>query len=80
MAYELALKFIDQSSSFAHGFRLGQIEEKLNSFKSFKDLITREEVLQVDLMCKRYLATYSILPLNEEWFNLIVVSNIYKIN
>ena len=80
MAYELALKFIDQSSSFVHGFRLGQIEEKLNSFKSFKDLITREEVLQVDLMCKRYLATYSILPLNEEWFNLIVVSNIYKIN
>jgi hypothetical protein len=80
MAFELAMRFIDQSSSFARGFKCGQIEERLSTQIPFTDLILVEEREQIEMMCKRHLVTFTIIPISEEWLSLNVIPNIWRNN
>jgi hypothetical protein len=59
--FELVLPFVDQSSSFAHGFECGQLYQQMTDGKSIEgEQISEESREQVEKICKRFLYQYDI--------------------
>lgn len=74
MDSSLIMAFIDESPSFAHGFEIGQIWEKLKDGESFRGYAchsaNREQIIK---MCELFECNYTIEETSmEEWIYLTV--------
>ncbi len=66
--FNLVMSFNDQSNSFTHGFECGQIWEQMKSNKKFdKYLFHINNKEQIEMMCKKFLYTYSIEIIDDTW-------------
>lgn len=65
--YELIFAFRDQSESFALGFTLGRIRERMNSNKSFSEIIPTELVEDVIALATTFGWQEMITPLKDGW-------------
>jgi hypothetical protein len=68
--YSLAMPFVDQSPSFAHGFECGQLWEQMKRGETIEgELINAQNREQVEKMCRRFRYEYIIGDSADGWYS-----------
>ena len=81
MEMELLMPFLNDSEDFAYGFQCGQIWERLNHNDTIEGQYIHAAVKdQIEMICRRFHATYTIEPIFDGFYVLDAKIDIAKAN
>lgn len=73
----LLMPFLDESSSFVHGFECGKLWNQIEEGETVElQLIHTENVNQIELMCKSFGVYHEIKIYDDTWAYVTVLSAI----
>lgn len=80
MTDKLLMPFDDESESFANGFECGMIWEMLNHCTPISRYAHKANEQQIEKMCRRFHADYTIEQCGDEWIFVTASINVSKAN